>query len=1140
MQTLADFVGVGRRFQKAIRVDADTAGSGALEGYVFSPSAAETLKHMAAQVAETGQGAFTWTGPYGGGKSSLALVLASLVGDHAEERKLARKLIGPRVADEVSRYLDATGKGRVVVPVMGRRADPQTAILEAIRERVPASKRRRNEGTALAALRAIADASAGGLLLVIDEMAKFLEYAARDEGDVYFFQQLAEEASRSGGKLLVVGILHQAFDDYAHKLAREVRDEWLKVQGRFADIPLHVAAEEQVELISRAIEVRNGKRPDIRHAREFAATIRRPRGEDQNLFVERLHRCWPLDPAVACLLGPLSRRRFGQNQRSIFGFLNSAEPFGFQSFLRETRAGAATFDLPRLWDYLRANLEPSILASPDGHRWALAVDSLERCEARGGDADHVAAVKSIALIDLFKDRSVLSASPKTLEASLTAIKPKRLSEVLADLTDWSIIIFKKHLGAYAIYAGSDFDIEGAILEARAKMTGLDFRRLRSIAMLQPILAKRFYHETGSLVWFDVDVAPLSSVAETLAGYKPANGSTGLFLLLIGTEAENAQQAARALGGAVRSERRFPLGIGWSRNNYAIREAAIELLALEAVRSGRSELNGDAVARREVAARIARAAADLEDKLREAFVSAQWNTNVAGVDWGTDGCAAHAGAASLNIMASRLADAWFHKIPVIHNELLNRIKPSSNANAAQKALLRAMIEHTREARLGIDGYPAEGGLYAALLERPGLHGPNPDNAGTFRFLPPDPANESRLAGLWEVADEKVRGGTSANVSMAEIFLAWKAAPYGVRDGLLVVLGVAFVLSRLEHLSVYLDGVYQVRPTAMIADRLLQDWGAVTLRWHELSDVQRTALSGLADVVAENRGFEQEVTCRSPTPLDIAKGLVRLVNDLPPWVLRTATLPERAAHVRNLGKIANDPNKFLLDDLPAVVGSKTNLEDPSRIVGFVSEGLKTLLSAYPAMMGELEAAMLAELRVRLEGKPDPIGCLRERAATIRGLTGNYRLDAFATRLMTYDLTKENIEAFEGIAALAANKPTRDWLDRDVDHARIELASLAQEFVKAEGFAHVKGRNDGRLSLAIYSSDPRKDVPVRAEADITTAENGEVIALAEEVLALLEAKGISRDAQLGVIAEVGARLAETGDARAPGTGRRRRKIA
>ena len=122
-----------------------------------------------------------------------------------------------------------------------------------------------------------------------------------------------------------------------------------------------------------------------------------------------LEACWPLHPVVACLLGPISRRRFGQNQRSIFGFLNSSEPHGFQDFLKHTD-GERLYGPDRLWDYLRANLEASILASPDGHRWALAAEALERCEAIGGDALHVRLLKTIAVIDLFKERSGLVAN----------------------------------------------------------------------------------------------------------------------------------------------------------------------------------------------------------------------------------------------------------------------------------------------------------------------------------------------------------------------------------------------------------------------------------------------------------------------------------------------------------------------------------------------------------------------------------------------------------------------------------------------------------------------------------------------------------------------------------------------------------
>jgi transposase len=71
-------------------------------------------------------------------------------------------------------------------------------------------------------------------------------------------------------------------------------------------------------------------------------------------------------------------------------------------------------------------------------------------------------------------------------------------------------------------------------------------------------------------------------------------------------------------------------------------------------------------------------------------------------------------------------------------------------------------------------------------------------------------------------------------------------------------------------------------------------------------------------------------------------------------------------------------------------------------------------------------------------------------------------------------------------------------------------------------VKGRTDRRLNLAIYSSDPRKDAPFRAEVDITTAENQEVAELAREILSILESKKITRDVAFAVVAELGAALA------------------
>jgi hypothetical protein len=224
------------------------------------------------------------------------------------------------------------------------------------------------------------DEKYSGMILFIDEMGKFLESVVNGDGDIYLFQQLAEAANRSNGRLVIVGILHQAFEEYGGRLTREMRDEWTKIQGRFSDLAVNAAGEEQIELISQAIVQDKIPSKTKIKAKKFSEYIisNRP-GVSKNLH-EVFDKCWPLHPVVSSLLGPISRRRFGQNQRSIFGFLNSAEPLGFQDFLK-TADESDLFEGHHLYDYLKINLEPSILASPDAHRWSLSIEAIERCLA---------------------------------------------------------------------------------------------------------------------------------------------------------------------------------------------------------------------------------------------------------------------------------------------------------------------------------------------------------------------------------------------------------------------------------------------------------------------------------------------------------------------------------------------------------------------------------------------------------------------------------------------------------------------------------------------------------------------------------------------------------------------------------------
>ena len=1121
--SLAARVHVARRFQRAIRVDTDLYDPAALEGFVCPRSSAVVLQTMARHIAETGQGAFTWTGPYGTGKSSLAVAFAAALNGRPQLRDAAVMALAPDTAEVVWRAMPPQAKGWRILPVVGSRGRPAPAVgkaLQAARLVRAGPDGGWDDAAVFSTLMRVAKRTPtvnGGLLVLIDEMGKFLEGAAYDGTDIYFFQQLAELAARSNRRLIVIGILHQAFEEYAYRLSREMRDEWAKIQGRFVDLAVSAGADEQLTLLGRAIESDYVPSRPSALATAVAAWAKRPQ------TAPLLEACWPLHPLVASLLGPISRRRFGQNQRSLFGFLNSTEPLGFQDFLRSANAGDL-YPPEQLWDYLRANLEPSIMASPDSHRWALAVAAVERCQATLADDLRLRLLKIIGLVDLFKEHAGLVASLPLLDTALPAHTAAEIEAALADLQAASLVIYRKFNDGYSIFEGSDFDIEQAVEAAYGALGASDFGRLAGLAGLQPIIAKRHYHETGALRWFDTVVVPLSEVVETAATYASRSGATGAFLLALPTPGDSRETVAGiARAAANRATAAYDLVVGIpQRTTWTVTTLARELWALEAVRDSTPELQGDRVARLEVAGRIAALREDIERELGRAVASAQWYR------LGAEPLALS--QAGLNSLASDLADARFAQAPQLHNELLNRIKPSSNAVAAQNVLLRQMALNEGQVRLGITGFPAEGGLFASLLEVTGLYA---ETAAGWGFVSPvsagsDPCN---LGPAWQAAAGLLAANAHRTVPVAELYDRWRQPPFGIKDGLLPILGVAFILANRRTLACYRQGIFQARLTDLDTDYLAKDPRDIQLRWMDLSEVARRLLSDLAEVVRE---LDAENRLTNLEPIDVARGLVAIYDRLPPWVGRTQRLSANAKRIRQLFKQAQDPNRLLFDDIPQTLTAGADVcagKSLQRIVDGVREGLAELQHAYPAMLHRLRELLLAELQVP-NASPPMLAELRARAENVQSVSGDHRLEAFGLRLAQFHGRDTDMES---LASMATNKPARDWVDADIDRAAVELAALAQQFVRTEAFARVKGRPDQRHALAVVVGVAGRPTPLYHEFAVTERERTAAEAVSAQLGAAVAASGEARpNVILAALAAMSARYLDGPAAeRADGSG-------
>ena len=62
------------RFQRSIRIDTDYEDLSIIDSFVSSETANKSIVQVCNHI-NNGQQAFTWTGAYGSGKSSLALIL---------------------------------------------------------------------------------------------------------------------------------------------------------------------------------------------------------------------------------------------------------------------------------------------------------------------------------------------------------------------------------------------------------------------------------------------------------------------------------------------------------------------------------------------------------------------------------------------------------------------------------------------------------------------------------------------------------------------------------------------------------------------------------------------------------------------------------------------------------------------------------------------------------------------------------------------------------------------------------------------------------------------------------------------------------------------------------------------------------
>lgn len=1070
--------------------------------------------------------AWTITGPYGTGKSAFALALTQLLTSGALHSAIFSDLQreDPRLAEAFGR-VHAIRHRLVPVLISGERGLLAPALLRSLEkaiENLVHSEGRTSLGDVLVKIRQIdpEDTSAvcrmyeqaaratGGLLVIIDELGKFLEFIAQrpDRADAFGLQLLAEAAARSGDHpILLFTILHQAFALYGSQLTQAQREEFSKVQGRFQDIAFNQSQDQMLRLIGKAL-VFQGNAFDEAHIRTQVKNIAvlaarsgsalAPGAEAE--FSEQLALCAPLHPITALLLGPLFRR-LAQNERSLFAFVSSSESNGLQDFL--SRASwkpdeplpLYTPDL--LYDYIHLALGTALYQDIGGRRWAQVEATLDRLS--DGDPLERRIVKTVGLMAAVGEIGALRPNAEVL-AMCYGLTSEEVNQVIDGLIRKSALVYRSFIDSYRLWEGSDVDIEARLVDARShvdEVQSLD-ELLPKLLPSRPIVARRHSYEKGTLRFFEVKYTSPGNLAKAVEEPPVEGDGMVIYVLANGPAHEAEIRQKLAFRGEVAEDAVVVIPIHVAP---ALRGAALELERLRWVKDHTPELAGDLVALREIRSRIYETENLLKRELdyalapTEGGLSCLWNGQEHVVE----------NPRALNSFLSLVCDFLYPLSPALKNELVNRRQLSSAASAARRLLLEHMLEKSAVPNLGIEGHPPQMSMYLSLLKETKIHR---QVNGEWRLVAPDEG--SPLRSVWDAWEDFLQTCQAQRLPVSTLWDRLRRPPLGLRDGVIPVFLVAMFSERSFDIGLYEQGTFIPDLTLPHVERLLKSPEKFQVRYCPIEGFKREVFDEVCSLV--NLPADGRI-------ISVVRYLCRTVGKLPGYAQKTSSVSKQAQKVRAALTSAREPDVLLFDELPAALGvADASGPDGARVFALkLEQALRELKNAHYDLHDKLFSMLRSALHLS-ESTVDEARCeLENRVRMVRTMAVDLRMKAFLAHCD--NPTADYHTWIEALGSLLASRPPATWSDTDLAKYESELASVGRKFNNLVELAVESGRvrtPDGvqALRLGLTQSDGPEQQKVII---LDKAKKTEFDLVARSVSRLFDEKELTEEGRLLVLA-------------------------
>ena len=775
------------------------------------------------------------------------------------------------------------------------------------------------------------------LFLLVDEFGKFLEYAAQNdpEKEIYFIQQLAEFVNNSDLNIVLFTTVHQNFDAYALGLSQSQKQEWTKVKGRFREVTFNEPVEQLLFLASEHLTERPSTKKfhrDISKANDLLIKSK-AFNVNEDYISEIAEKLFPLD-AISSYVLTLSLQKYGQNERSLFSFLESTDHTGLYQHI-QTKEGF--YNIADVYEYLIFNYYSFLNSryNPDFSSWKSIKIALEKVESAFDNniGGYLKIIKTIGLLNINSLAGATLDKPFLISYAEKCLGIKDAAELITNLEKKNIILFRNYSKRYVLFEGTDLDIQSALIEAGGKVDDVTdvATTLNKYYQLPPIVAKKAMYETGTPRLFEYQISsyPSNSIAE---------GEIDGFINLIFNEKNILNEVKQ---NSAKSEE--AILYCYYKNSKEIKELLFEI---EKTKRVINENGDDKVAIRELNNIVIHQQNLLTHKILNNFYGIKSE-----VAWFFKGeKLSIKNRKEFNKMLSKICGQVYSHAPVFNNELVNKHKISSSIHTAKRNYFKALVYNWDKPQLGFptDKFPPEKTIYLSLLENNGI-----TLFADNKNQNPKPNSTNKFDLLWKLSLQFLESAKVSKRKVSEFIDLLKQRPFKLKQGVIDFWIPSFLFIKRDDFALFGAQGYIPFITDEVLDLMGKNPSEFEIKSFDIAGVKLDIFNSYRLFL--NQDVKEKLS--NSNFIETIKPFLTFYKDLPDYSKKTERLSKEAVGVRKAIALSKDPEKTFFEDFPTALGFsidaiRTSQQALQEYVVQLQNAVKEIRTCYDALLDRIE--------------------------------------------------------------------------------------------------------------------------------------------------------------------------------------------